>query len=56
MDEALFVIKGSSLNIGTMYFDKGVKDSLRAVVYKQEPAASPNASLNQGEAIDIYLH
>jgi beta-lactam-binding protein with PASTA domain len=56
MEEALFVIKGSSLNIGTMYFDKGVRDSTKATVYRQEPAASEGATLNQGEAIDIYLH
>ncbi|MBL0103947.1 MAG: PASTA domain-containing protein [Bacteroidetes bacterium] len=54
--EALFVLKGSSLNVGMVHFDPGVRDSTRAVIYKQIPEASDNATINQGEAIEIYLH
>lgn len=55
LEEALFVLRGSSLNVGTTYFDKSVRDSSTAVVYKQEPSADGN-TLKQGEAVDIYLH
>ncbi|MBK6397103.1 MAG: PASTA domain-containing protein [Bacteroidetes bacterium] len=55
LDEALFVLKGSSLNVGTIYYDKGVRDSTKAIIYRQEPAAGGNSTMNQGEAIDIYL-
>jgi hypothetical protein len=53
--EALFVLKGSSLNVGTVHYDGGVKDSLVAKVYKQSPEPSDDATLNQGEAVDLYL-
>lgn len=55
LDEALFVLRGSSLNIGTIHYDKGVRDSSKAVIYKQDPQPSDNATMNQGEAVDIYL-
>jgi len=54
--EALFVLKGSSLNAGTLYFDHGVKDSANAKVYKQFPEPSDSATINEGEAVDLYLH
>lgn len=53
--EALFVLKGSSLNIGTITFDNGVKNEEDAKVYKQIPEADGGASIKQGEAIDIFL-
>jgi beta-lactam-binding protein with PASTA domain len=52
--EALFVLKGSSLNVGTITFDPGVKNEETAKVYKQEPAAN-SGTIKQGEAIDLYL-
>jgi beta-lactam-binding protein with PASTA domain len=54
--EALFVLKGSSLNIGTVFYDKITRDSSNAKVYKQSPEASDSATINQGEAVDLYLH
>ncbi len=54
--EALFVLKGSSLNIGIVHYDGTVRDSSNAKVYKQEPDASDDGILKQGEAVDIYLH
>jgi beta-lactam-binding protein with PASTA domain len=54
--EALFVLKGSSLNIGTVYYDPGTRDSTNAKVYKQSPQASDSAAISQGEAVDLYLH
>ncbi len=53
--EALFVLKGSSLNIGTLFYDHGIKDSTVAKVYKQTPEASDSSSISQGEAVDLYL-
>lgn len=53
--EALFVLKGSSLNIGTITFDDGVKNEENAKVYKQNPEADGNATMKQGEAVDIFL-
>jgi beta-lactam-binding protein with PASTA domain len=55
LEEALFVLKGSGLNIGAIINDKNVKDSLQAFIYKQVPEALPDAEINQGEAIDVYL-
>lgn len=54
-DEALFVLKGSSLNIGIVHVDPGVRDSANAKVYRQEPEATEGAILKQGEAVNIYL-
>jgi eukaryotic-like serine/threonine-protein kinase len=54
--QALFVLRGSSLNIGTVRYDSGVKDSVNATVYKQYPDADDERTISQGEAIDIYLH
>jgi len=52
--EALFVLKGSALNIGTLNFDPGVKNEETAKVYKQSPEAG-SGMIKQGEAIDLYL-
>ena len=53
--EAMFVLKGSSLNIGTITFDPGVKNEEDAKVYRQFPVAGSNATIKQGEAVDIFL-
>ena len=54
--EALFVLKGSSLNIGSLFYDHGVRDSTNAKVYKQSPESSDSSSISQGEAVDLYLN
>ena len=54
-DEALFVLKGSSLNVGSVFFDGVARDTLNAVIYDQRPEADEDATINQGEAIDLYL-
>jgi beta-lactam-binding protein with PASTA domain len=53
-DEARFVLKGSSLNIGSVFFDGVVRDTLNAKVYDQRPAPG-ETEINQGEALDLYL-
>lgn len=54
-DEALFVLKGSSLNVGSVFFEGVARDTLNAVIYDQRPEADEDATINQGEAIDLYL-
>ena len=53
--EALFVLKGYSLSIGAVIYDKTVRDSSVAIIYRQFPLPSDTVSVNEGEAIDIYL-
>jgi beta-lactam-binding protein with PASTA domain len=55
LSEALFVLRGSSLNVGLIIADNTVKDSTIARVYKQEPAFIDTATISQGQAIDIYI-
>jgi beta-lactam-binding protein with PASTA domain len=52
-DEALFVLKGSSLNIGSLFFDGVIKDTLNAKIYDQNPAPDNN-TINQGKPL-IYI-
>jgi beta-lactam-binding protein with PASTA domain len=55
LDEALFVLRGSSLNSGSIIFDGSVRDSSKATVYKQNPAFGSSSLISEGEGIDIYL-
>jgi len=55
LSEALFVLRGSSLNAGSVVLDQSVKDSSLARVYKQDPSYKDTATISQGQAIDIYL-
>jgi eukaryotic-like serine/threonine-protein kinase len=55
LDEALFVLQGSSLNTGALIFDESVRDSSMAVVYRQVPAVSSGAIIKQGESVDLYF-
>lgn len=57
-DEALFVLQGSKLLIGSVIFDGNNNDTLNAIVYKQSPESSSDTTMNkisQGETIDLYL-
>lgn len=55
LDEAMFVINASALNIGSMVFDANVKDSSSAKVYRQFPAVNSGIEISQGESVDIFL-
>ncbi|MBK6642594.1 MAG: PASTA domain-containing protein [Bacteroidetes bacterium] len=55
LDEAMFVINASALNIGSMVFDANVKDSSNAKVYRQFPAVNSGIEISQGESVDIFL-
>ncbi len=53
--EARFALKGSGLNVGSVQFDSGVKDTMHATVYRQVPEADGKTTLTQGEAVNLYL-
>ena len=55
LEEASFVIKASSLNLGEVFTDASVKNKNAAIVYKQDPPASEGNSINQGEPINLYI-
>ena len=55
VDEAMFVIKASSLNIGNLVFDNSVLDSSKARVYRQRPDFNEGRVINQGESLDLFL-
>lgn len=55
LDEAMFVINASSLNVGSIVFDNTVRDSSLAKVYRQFPQFNDNAVISQGESVDIFL-
>lgn len=55
LSEALFILKGSSLNAGRIEYDGTVIDSTKARVYKQNPVAGDSAFISQGQIIDLYL-
>lgn len=41
--------------MGSVFFDGVSRDTLNAVIYDQRPEADEEATINQGEAIDLYL-
>jgi beta-lactam-binding protein with PASTA domain len=55
LEEAQFVLKGSSLNVGAVMYDESVKDSSLAHVYKQIPPNTSPENISQGEAVDLFL-
>lgn len=55
LSEALFVLKGASLTPGSIVFSGEIKDSSRAIVYKQIPEADGLTTISQGEVVDIFL-
>lgn len=58
LEQARNEILGSSLNLGAYVFDATVltaDDSLKAFVYKQNPVYHPDASVQLGSAVYIWL-
>ncbi len=51
--EAVFLISGMNLNIGTIYGE--VTDRSTAYIWKQEPAYVPDEMLRMGEQVSLYL-
>lgn len=55
LSEALFILKGSALNVGRIEYDGTVIDTLKAKIYKQHPEPGDSTFISQGQIIDIYL-
>lgn len=55
LEEAIFTIKASSLNIGALIFDESVVDSSLAKVYRQIPSVGDSSLISLGEPVDLFL-
>jgi len=55
LDEALFVLKASSLNKGAVISDSPISDTAAFRVYKQKPDPATSARISQGESVDIFV-
>ncbi len=55
LDEAIFKMRGYSLNTGAVIVDEGVIDTTGAVVYKQIPEYGEGHSMRIGEPIDLFV-
>ena len=53
--EAHIVLKTSSLNIGSEFYDENCEDSTLAVIYKQTPSFENDNELKLGSTIDLFL-
>ena len=53
--EAHIVLKTSSLNIGSEFYDENCEDSTLAVIYKQTPTFENDNELKLGSTIDLFL-
>ena len=52
--EANIVLKSTSLNVGAEIFERDVKDSSIAIIYKQNPIGDDKRKVNIGSSIDIF--
>lgn len=55
LDEAIFKMRGYSLNTGAVIVDVGVTDSLNAIIYKQVPEYGEGNTIRIGESIDLFV-
>lgn len=55
LDEAMFKMRGYSLNTGAIIADGDVTDTLNAVVYKQVPEFGEGQYIRIGEPIDLFV-
>lgn len=55
IEEANFTLSGFGLNLGAVVYDKAVKDTSRAIIYKQRPLPGEDKTMSQGESIDVWL-
>jgi beta-lactam-binding protein with PASTA domain len=53
--EAEQTIEASSLSIGSVLWDNGIKDTATAKVYKQAPIYRPESRMGSGQSVDIFL-
>jgi beta-lactam-binding protein with PASTA domain len=55
ISEAKFVLTGSSLNLGAVVYSGNVKDSARAIIYKQIPSPFKAKNIHMGESVDVFV-
>ncbi len=57
LDEAIFVLQGSKLNLGTVTLSNGTIDSVNATIQEQMPAFNADSAItiDQGNAINLIL-
>jgi hypothetical protein len=53
--DAQNVLKSSMLNLGSVLYEGGGKDSSKAVVIRQSPEFVEGATIKAGDILDIYL-
>ena len=53
--EAHIVLKTSSLNIGSEFYDENCEDSTLAIIYKQTPSFENDNELKLGSTVDLFL-
>lgn len=55
LNEAIFKMKGYSLNSGAIIADEGITDTMDAFIYKQVPAYGEGNTIRIGEPIDLFV-
>jgi beta-lactam-binding protein with PASTA domain len=55
LDEAIFKLRGYSLNVGSTLVAEGVSDTSNAIIYKQVPEYGEGHSIRIGEPIDLWV-
>ena len=55
VEDAQIVLQMRSLKLGLIVYDRNVKDSTNAVIYKQIPTPNNVSMINLGRNIDVYL-
>lgn len=55
LNEAIFKMRGYSLNTGAIIADEGVSDTLGALIYKQIPDYGEGHTIRIGEPIDLFV-
>jgi beta-lactam-binding protein with PASTA domain len=55
LEEAVFVLKGSALNVGEVFYPPGKLDSLNFFVVEQMPMPGDSVFIKQGESVSLRV-
>ena len=55
LEEAVFVLKGSSLNVGEVFYPPGKLDSINFFVVEQMPMPGDSVFIKQGESVSLRV-
>ena len=55
LEEAVFVLKGSALNVGEVYYPPGKLDSVNFFVVEQMPMPGDSVFIKQGESVSLRV-